>query len=183
MDWAEYQTRPALKALHDQPFVPGEGPTTACRLVVVGEAPGANEAKHGRPFVGRSGQVLMKVFKNNDVARREIYITNVVKFRPPNNSTPTEAEIGASLPYLWEEIREINPHMAPVVLLGSVAKAVIGSSQTITNLRGRMIPYNGFRFMITWHPSYVIRRGGLGSPPGIQLQADIELAVKESENH
>ncbi len=99
-------------------FVAGEGPSSA-RIMLVGQNPGSEEAKQGRPFVGKSGKYLDAVLKRNDIDRGELYITSVVKETTPGNRQPTAQELSYWMPYLLEEIRRVKPKI--VVLMGKIA--------------------------------------------------------------
>lgn len=98
--------------------VPGEGPKNA-RLLLVGQNPGEEEDKTGKPFVGRAGKFLNKVLMENRMNRQDLFVTNIVKHRTPNNRKPKKDEIEACLPYLLSQIEEIRPRI--VVLMGEVA--------------------------------------------------------------
>ncbi|MDH7597643.1 MAG: uracil-DNA glycosylase [Methanothrix sp.] len=131
--------------------VPGEGPEDA-RIMMVGEAPGAAEDLAGRPFVGRAGALLDRALDLAGLDRGEIFITNVVKCRPPGNRRPSEGEIRACMPYLRKQIEIIRP--SAVCLLGNVpAKAILGV-QGVTALRGRVFDD---LYLITFHPAAVLR--------------------------
>jgi len=135
--------------------VPGEGPENA-RIVLVGEAPGKDEDLSGRPFVGRSGKILDECLEEVGINRSEIFITNVVKCRPPENRRPMKAEMEACRPYLHEQIRSIEPRI--VCLLGNVAtKAVLGK-EGVTKLHGQVFQE---KFLVTFHPSAVLRNRNL----------------------
>jgi len=99
-------------------FVAGEGPPDA-RVMLIGQNPGAEEAKKGRPFVGRAGKYLDKVLRDNHIDRSTLYITSVVKETTPGNRKPTAQEVSYWMPYLLEEIRRVKPGI--VVLMGQVA--------------------------------------------------------------
>jgi len=98
--------------------VPGEGPTDA-KVMLVGQNPGAEEDKAGKPFIGRAGKFLNKVLNQNGIERKELFITNIVKHTSPGNRKPLQDEIEACCPYLRKQIELINPKI--VVLLGAVA--------------------------------------------------------------
>ena len=133
----------------------GEG-DPAARLMLVGEGPGATEDELGRPFVGRAGQLLDRILAAIGFRREQVYITNAVKCRPPNNRTPTEAEIRTCLPYLYAQIRLINP--AIIVCLGSTAvRALIHPQARITRIRGIWQERWGLPIMPTYHPAAVLR--------------------------
>ena len=133
----------------------GEGSPSA-RLMFIGEAPGAEEDLSGRPFVGAAGQLLDKMLHNLQLDREEVYITNVVKSRPPGNRDPLPDEIEACLPYLRKQIKAIRPRV--IVTLGKVAAhALLGTKEPITRLRGQWRRYDHIRVMPTFHPSYLLR--------------------------
>ncbi|MCP2519736.1 uracil-DNA glycosylase [Candidatus Aminicenantes bacterium AC-708-M15] len=133
----------------------GEGNIEA-DLMFIGEAPGEEEDKRGRPFVGRAGQLLTKIILAMKLKREDVYITNVVKCRPPRNRDPKNDEISTCLGYLIEQIKIIKPKV--IVTLGRIpAKVFIKSSQPITRLRGNFYDYQGIKLLPTYHPSYLIR--------------------------
>lgn len=134
----------------------GEGPCPA-RLVFVGEGPGADEDRTGRPFVGKAGQLLNKIIGAMGFKREEVYIGNVVKCRPPENRTPLPDETAACWPYLEEQLALLEPKV--IVALGSpAAKTLLKTSSGITQLRGRWQLYRGIRVMPTYHPAFVLRQ-------------------------
>ncbi len=136
-------------------LVCGEGSPNA-RLMFIGEAPGAEEDLEGRPFVGPAGQVLNNLLNKLNLNREEVYITNVVKRRPPGNRDPLPGEIEACLPYLLQEIKAVRPRV--IVTLGKVAtNALLGLKEPISGLRGRWQQYDHIRVMPTFHPSYLNR--------------------------
>lgn len=135
--------------------VPGEGSLKA-ELMFIGEAPGRDEDIQGRPFVGKAGQLLTKIINAMDFRREEVYITNVVKCRPPNNRTPHKEEIEKCKGYLLEQIKLVNPRV--IVTLGRVAADFfIKSRQGMTALRGDFYEFGQIRIMPTFHPAYIIR--------------------------
>lgn len=139
--------------------VPGEGNTRA-RLMFVGEGPGHDEDVQGRPFVGRAGQLLTKIIQAMKFDRSEVFITNVVKCRPPNNRVPHRDEVEICTPYLLEQIRNIRPEV--IVTLGKIA-ADFFISHTLggmTSLRGHFHDWLGIPVMPTFHPSYLVRNEG-----------------------
>jgi len=138
--------------------VPGEGDFRA-RLMFVGEGPGAEEDIQGRPFVGRAGQLLTKIIEAMKLRRDEVYITNVVKCRPPNNRTPLRQEIGKCKPYLLAQIEAIQPEV--IVTLGKVATDFfVPSAAGMSLLRGSFHEYGKIQVMPTFHPSYLVRNEG-----------------------
>ena len=135
--------------------VPGEGNLEA-ELMFVGEAPGRDEDIQGRPFVGRAGQLLTKIIQAMNFRREEVFITNVVKCRPPNNRTPHRDEIERCKGYLLQQIQIINPRV--IVTLGKVAADFfIQSQMRMTAIRGQFHEFGSIRIMPTFHPSYIIR--------------------------
>ena len=138
--------------------VPGEGSLEA-ELMFVGEAPGRDEDLQGRPFVGRAGQLLTKILGAMKFNREDVYITNVVKCRPPNNRNPNKEEIETCKNYLLEQIEMIKPRA--IVALGRVATdSFVHSSLGMTALRGNFHEFNDTQVMPTFHPSYIIRNEG-----------------------
>lgn len=133
------------------------------RLMLVGEAPGADEEKQQEPFVGRAGQKLNQILSAMNLARQDIYISNVCKFRPdmgPNQGTsnraPTSEEIAACLPIILAEIRAIAPACI-VCLGGSAAKGLLGETRSVNALRGHWLECQGIPVRVTYHPSYLLR--------------------------
>ena len=136
-------------------FVPGEGPNDA-KIMLIGEGPGADEEKQGRPFVGRAGKLLRGLLEKAGFDPAKVYITNVVKFRPPDNRKPTPSEIESCAAYLQEEITEIKPKV--IVLLGDTAlKALLGDNYFVTRDNGKVVERNGVKYMIAPHPSAGLR--------------------------
>lgn len=140
----------------------GEGDPHA-GLMVVGEGPGREEDLQGRPFVGRSGQLLDRLLMEEAALRREqVYIANVVKCRPPNNRDPQPDEIAACRPYLDRQVELIGPVV--VLTLGNFAsKTLLATTEGITKLRGRSYPWPGGGPTVvvpTFHPAAALRGGG-----------------------
>ncbi|HDI83315.1 MAG TPA: uracil-DNA glycosylase [candidate division WOR-3 bacterium] len=134
--------------------VPGSGPINA-RLMIIGEAPGEKEDRQGLPFVGPSGQKLTLWLKEVGINRENVYITNVVKCRPPHNREPTPEEERACRPYLEFQIDFIKPEV--ILLLGNVALGFItGERKGITKVRGVPFRYKGITILPTFHPSYIL---------------------------
>ena len=125
-------------------------------LMFVGEGPGSNEDRLGRPFVGKAGHLLDKMLKAIDLTRDEIYITNIVKCRPPGNRNPEESEIEKCLPYLRWQVKIIKPKI--IVSLGSIsAKVLINEDIKITKDRGRIFTKGKIKFIPSLHPAYLLR--------------------------
>jgi DNA polymerase len=133
----------------------GEGSPRA-RLMFIGEAPGAEEDLQGRPFVGAAGQLLNRMLSRLGLEREEVYITNVVKSRPPDNRDPEPDEIAACMPFLKMQIAAIRPKV--IVTLGKIStQALLGTKEPISRMRGRWQRYDHIRVMPTFHPSYLLR--------------------------
>ncbi len=128
------------------------------RLVFLGEAPGADEDKKGEPFVGASGELLNKIMTASKLKREEVYILNTVKCRPPNNRTPTQAELDNCWQYAMQQLEILQPEF--ICCLGSVAaKRLLNSGLALGRLRGQFHRYHDSRVVVTYHPSYLLRTG------------------------
>ncbi|WP_432799680.1 uracil-DNA glycosylase [Poriferisphaera sp. WC338] len=138
----------------------GEGNPEAA-IMFVGEGPGYHEDVQGRPFVGRSGELLEKQISAMGMQREDVYIANVVKCRPPNNRTPIVTEVEACRDYLQRQIAIIQPKVI-ITLGGPAAKLLLETSEGITRLRGRWCAYKGVKpeipVMPTFHPAYLLRQ-------------------------
>lgn len=133
----------------------GEGNPQAV-LMFVGEAPGQEEDRTGRPFVGRSGQLLTKIIEAMQLKREEVYIGNVIKCRPPGNRTPLPEEIQICRPFLERQIQVIRPKF--LCTLGAVAThALMRTAEPISRMRGKFFDYRGIRLLPTYHPSYLLK--------------------------
>ena len=122
----------------------------------IGEGPGADEDIQGRPFVGKAGKLMNMAFEVVGINREEVYITNIVKCRPPSNRNPENDEAMACLNYLRNQVILIKPKI--IVLLGSVAlKNILGQEYGITASRGKWIEKKGIFYMPTWHPAALLR--------------------------
>jgi len=135
--------------------VPGEGDPRA-RLVFVGEAPGADEDAQGRPFVGKAGQLLVKIIEAIGFSRESVFICNVLKCRPPENRAPLPDEIAFCIPYLHRQLAAVKPD-AIVALGGFAAKILLSTDAPVSRLRGRFAEYRGIKVMPTFHPAYLLR--------------------------
>ncbi len=159
----------------------GEGAEDA-RLMLVGEAPGRKEDLEGRPFVGRSGELLTKMLRAISIERQEVFITSVVKCRPPGNRTPKSDEIQACLPWLKRQIELIRPSL--ILCLGTTsAHALLGSHEPMARLRGRFHELSGFndlkiKVAVTYHPAYLLRFGG-AKQKSLKLEAWHDLQMVE----
>lgn len=138
--------------------VPGEGSTQA-RMVIVGEGPGAQEDDMGRPFVGRSGKLLDGIIASHGgISRSDIFITNVVKCRPPGNRTPTPGEIEKCKLFLTRQLNALRPKV--ILCLGSTAALTLtGQQLSLSRLRGRNLSGLKPAIVVTYHPSYGLRMG------------------------
>jgi len=131
------------------------------KIMLIGEGPGSNEDQEGIPFVGRAGALLDKMLASINLDRKNVYITNVVNYRPPENRRPTEEEIAKYLPYLKKHIEIINPKI--LVLLGSTAlNALIGNEIVISKARGQWIEKQfgecKTSVIVTFHPAFLMRQ-------------------------
>ncbi|MDD4169710.1 MAG: uracil-DNA glycosylase [Desulfotomaculaceae bacterium] len=142
----------------------GEGNPEA-GLMLIGEGPGADEDRQGRPFVGKAGQLLDKILEAVDMERfTHVYIANVVKCRPPGNRAPQTGEAAACLPWLYRQIELISPKI--IVLLGSTAlQNLIEPGAKITVMRGKwLVSKSGIKIMPTYHPAALLRDAGKKRP-------------------
>ena len=131
------------------------------KIMIVGEGPGANEDKEGVPFVGRAGQLLDKMLESINLDRKNVYITNVVNYRPPENRRPSDIEIKKYLPYLIKHIEIIKPKI--ILLLGSTAlNAIIGNEVVISKARGKWIEKKIGTHLVSiissFHPAFLMRQ-------------------------
>ncbi len=133
--------------------VPGEGAFLK-RLMIIGEAPGYYEDQTGKPFVGAAGKILRKTLTKNNLSSEDVFITNIVKCRPPNNRPPQINEKQICLQYLNRQIYLLKPRI--ICLLGNVSSSFILNCNSIKNERGKIIDKNGLKFFITYHPAATI---------------------------
>ncbi|PSQ84796.1 MAG: uracil-DNA glycosylase [Bacteroidetes bacterium QS_3_64_15] len=125
-------------------------------LIIIGEAPGRDEDKEGEPFVGRAGKLLDKILDAIDFEREEVYITNILKSRPPRNRNPKAAEIDAHLPILYKQIGLIRPKI--ILAVGKVAgNTLLDRSSSLSNLRDQEHDFYGIPLMVTYHPAALLR--------------------------
>tara|TARA_Y100001949_G_scaffold119298_1_gene101387 strand:+ start:3026 stop:3679 length:654 start_codon:yes stop_codon:yes gene_type:complete len=137
-------------------FVFGEGDKNAS-LLLIGEAPGAQEDLEGRPFVGRSGKLLDKILKAIDRDRfNDTYICNILKCRPPENRNPSLSEVDKCKPYLNHQIKLINPKL--IVTLGLVAAStLLGKDSSLKDMRNNIFYYMNYPVLVTYHPAFLLR--------------------------
>jgi uracil-DNA glycosylase family 4 len=149
--------------------VPGEGSIDP-PVMFVGEGPGAEEDRTGRPFVGAAGQYLDTWLKPIGLDRAQCFIANCVKCRPPQNREPHPDELGACLPYLERQIAAVRPKI--ICCLGRIAaQALLGTSSSLGALRGKVHDRRGIPLIVTYHPSAVLRdKAGLRKPVWDDLQ-------------
>lgn len=152
--------------------VPGEGQLSA-KIMFVGEAPGKSEDEKGRPFVGAAGRILDNLLQKAGIERSQVFITNVVKCRPPNNRVPEEDEVAACRPYLDRQIALIKPKV--ICILGRTAYSSLLGGSSITANRGKIVEKAGQKYFLTFHPAAAIYNKSLLSA----LEADLKKLAKE----
>jgi uracil-DNA glycosylase family 4 len=136
----------------------GKGPIDA-EIMLIGEAPGREEDLQGIPFVGKAGKELDNILRAAGIEKDKVFITNVVKCRPPGNRNPQENEMMKCNPYLVKQIQIIRPKV--IVLLGNIALSLVtGSASGITKMRGKTYEYMSYPAIPTFHPAYIIRNPG-----------------------
>ena len=151
----------------------GEGNPRA-KIVFVGEAPGADEDEQGLPFVGRAGQLLTKIIEAMGLSRKDVYICNILKCRPPHNRNPLPEEIAACEPFLKQQLKIISPQI--ICALGTfAAKTLLQTDAPISVLRGRFHYYEGIKLMPTYHPAYLLRNPAAKKT----VWEDVQLIMKE----
>lgn len=156
----------------------GQGPVP-CTGLILGEAPGENEAAEGVPFVGLSGKLLNEALERAGISREQVYVTNAYKLRPENNRTPNEEELLEHSPYLNDELDMVRPKY--VLALGNVAMGVMtGEFAGITRLHGQWADgvYDAVRVLPAYHPSYVLRQGGRDTFTGSEFFKDVATFVQ-----
>ena len=154
----------------------GDGNPEA-RIVFVGEAPGADEDEQGLPFVGRAGQLLTDIIKAMGYQRKDVYICNILKCRPPGNRNPQPDEISKCEPFLKKQLQIISPSV--ICALGTfAAKTLLNTEIPISVLRGRFHLYEGIKLMPTYHPAYLLRNPSAKK----QVWEDVQMVMKEVKN-
>lgn len=148
---------PALAESATQ-LVPGEGNPDA-NVVFVGEAPGAKEDASGKPFVGAAGKFLNEMLATINLQREDVFITNIVKYRPPENRDPEPSEREAFMPYLQKQVEIIQPKV--IVLLGRHAMSVFLPGLSISTVHGQIKRKNGQVFLPLYHPAAALYNGGM----------------------
>ena len=136
-------------------FVFGDGNPNA-DILIIGEAPGAEEDKQGIPFIGRAGKLLTDILKAINIDREEVYIANILKCRPPSNRNPLPAEMQECTPYLYKQIDLIKPKA--ILCLGLVAATnLLNQKVSLTKMRGNVFEIQGIKTMVTYHPAALLR--------------------------
>lgn len=154
------RTDPEFKHLADvSNFVPGDGKWPGPDAMLIGEAPGANEDRLMRPFCGKSGNFLDGMLWDAGLRRGECFTTNVIKWRPPRNRTPTIEEIENAIPLLRKEVVTVLPAGGLIILLGSVPLNVADPNLKISQVHGQPFIRGKWTFMPMYHPAYVMRHG------------------------
>jgi len=142
------------------------------RLMVIGEAPGAEEDRQGEPFVGRAGGLLNSMLHAAGFGRSDVYVANVIKCRPPNNRDPSAEEAERCLPYLRRQIELVAPDV--ILCVGRIAaQRLLGREDTLARMRGRVHAFDSVPVVVTYHPAYLLRS------PGEKRKswADLKLAL------
>jgi len=133
----------------------GDGNPKA-KLMFIGEGPGAEEDRQGKPFVGAAGQLLTRIIEAIKLSRDQVYICNIIKCRPPGNRNPETDEIKTCFPFLARQIAAIQPDF--IIALGTfAAQTLLGTATPISRLRGRFHEYKGIKVVPTYHPAYLLR--------------------------
>lgn len=150
-------------------YVFGVGNPNA-RVMVIGEAPGADEDAKGEPFVGRAGQLLDKMLLAIGFPREEVFIANILKSRPPGNRDPLPTEVAACEPYLWKQIELIKPKM--ILCMGRIAGTNLlkNGIDTLAKMRGNVYDYMDAKVMVTYHPAALLRNPNWKVPAWEDLQ-------------
>jgi uracil-DNA glycosylase family 4 len=165
-------TRCKLHKTRNQ-IVFGDGSSKA-RLVFVGEGPGADEDQQGLPFVGRAGKLLTQMIEAMGLQRKDVYICNVVKCRPPGNRAPEPDEVTPCSPFLLRQIDVMNPKV--IVCLGAVAaKTLLNTTRGISQFRGQWQEWRGYKLMATYHPAYLLRN----PPAKSEVWKDLQMVMAE----
>ncbi len=149
-------------------FVFGIGNPKA-EIVLIGEAPGADEDAKGEPFVGRAGQLLNKILEAIHFKREDVYICNILKCRPPNNRDPLPEEVQQCEPYLWKQLEIIKPKI--ILCLGRIsAQVLLKTADSLTRLRENVHDYRGIPLMVTYHPAALLRNPNWKRPTWEDVQ-------------
>lgn len=145
--------------------------------MIIGEAPGQSEDQQGLPFVGKAGQLLTEMLRAIGLDREEVFITNIVKCRPPANRDPKPIEIETCKPYLLRQLALIKPKI--IVVLGRIAaQALLNTDEPIGKLRGKIHALNGTPVVVVYHPAYLLR----SLLDKRKAWADLKLALQTVKN-
>jgi len=167
---------PELAATRTTVVVGDPGPAgRPARLALVGEAPGAEEDRAGRPFVGRAGRLLDDLLAEAGLARADVAVLNVLQCRPPGNRTPAPDEVARCRGWLQRKLELLQPELTCALGL-TAAKWFLGGGVTLAAAHGRVHEVDGRRVVVTYHPSAAIRHGPAGAPLAA-LRADLRLAA------
>jgi uracil-DNA glycosylase len=160
----------------------GDGSPQA-QLVFVGEGPGADEDAQGLPFVGRAGKLLTQMIEAMGLQRRDVYICNVVKCRPPGNRQPEPDEVDTCSPFLFRQLDSIKPKV--IVCLGATAfQTLLQTNRSISHYRGQWLDFRGYKMLPTYHPAYLLRNPAAKADVWKDLQrvmAELGLEVKKTK--
>ncbi len=163
-------------------FVFGVGNPNA-ELMLVGEAPGAEEDRLGEPFVGRAGKLLNKILNSINFKREDVFIGNILKCRPPDNRDPLDEEVMECEPYLHEQIRIIQPKI--LLALGRIAgQTLLKTKDTLTSFRGTLHNYQGIPMLVTFHPAALLRNPNWKYPTwdDVRYLKNVYEAIKKGKN-
>jgi uracil-DNA glycosylase len=158
--------------------VPGDGQTSA-KIIFIGEAPGRNEDEKGRPFIGVAGRILDDALQKAGIERSQVFITNMVKCRPPGNRIPEDNEVAACRPYLDRQISLIAPRI--ICILGATAYSSILGGKSIKQNRGKIVKRKGQKYLITIHPAAAIYNKNLRHVLEDDLSS-LSHEIKKTEN-
>lgn len=162
---------------HRTKIVFGVGKTDS-DIMVIGEGPGGDEDIKGEPFVGKAGKLMNEAFRGTGINRDKLYITNIVKCRPPQNRDPEKDEIESCFQYLENQIHIIKPKL--IVLLGKISlQSVLGEEHSITKDRGTLIEKDGITYLPMWHPAALLRDNYKKN----QFWKDCKLLVKYAKEN
>ena len=160
----------------------GDGSSKA-DLVFVGEGPGADEDAQGLPFVGRAGKLLTQMIEAMGLERRDVYICNVVKCRPPGNRQPEPEEVEKCSPFLFRQLDVLQPKV--IVCLGATAaQTLLQTNRSISHFRGQWLDFRGYKMIATYHPAYLLRNPNAKGDVWKDLQkvmAELGLEVKKTK--
>lgn len=148
------------------------------KVVVVGEAPGADEDEQGKPFVGRAGKLLTDILKAINFTREEVFICNILKCRPPENRNPLPDEIANCEPYLFKQLEMIKPKL--ILAVGTfAAQTLLQTKEPLGKLRGKFHLYKGIKMMVTYHPAALLRNPHWKRP----TWEDVQMFRKEYDEY